>query len=188
MLSQKTLRKALAIVAGAVALSGVANANIVVESENPAPPPHLALGENAFSISASYTDDATLNFMDTFIAGPLTGGALIDIDVINADADPAGFDNLVLKIISDAQEFVLQITADAMGGPGVLLNDAAVVALTPGGAFTVMITGDAYAPGASTAFFAINFSAVAVPLPAAAPFLVAGLAGLAFATRRNRKA
>jgi len=169
-----------------------ANAGVITVLGDAADPsvPDLAVGSTVLSITGIFTDDEAINFNQQFLAGPIAAGADIDIGIIDADGTPAGFDNLVLSILSSAGAFSFQITQDVLSGAGAQIVFDAVAALTPGELFTIAITEFAINPGTSTAFFSFNFSAVEtseIPLPAAGPILLAGLAGLSFASRVGRK-
>lgn len=182
-----------ALIASATVLTGAANAGVITVTGDSADPsiPDLAVGSATLSIVGIFTNDEAVNFSQSFLAGPIASGASLDFGIIDADGTPAGFDNLVVSILSSAGVYSFQVTQDVLSGPASQILFEAFAALSPSELFTVAITGFAYNPGASTSVFSINFSAVAapeVPLPAAAPLLLSGLAGLGFAFRKTRVA
>lgn len=184
--------KVVATTVVSVLLIQSAGATVVVTGDNPVDgEPDLVVGNNVLSITGNFDTNETINFSQEFIAGPIAGGADVDVGIINSDGSPAGFDNLLVSFASSAGNFSFQLTEDAVMGAGAQILDFLSVALTPGEAFTVSIIGDAINPGTSTAFFSLNFSATEalpaeVPLPGAAWLLLSGMAGLGFAKRKSQ--
>lgn len=182
------LRKfAISAMCATMASFGAANAGVItVTGDSPVPgTPDLSVGPTTLSITGEFVDDEAINFSQEFLAGAQTGSASIDIGIIDADGTPAGFDNLVMEISSAAGVFSFQITEDVATGAGAQILIDAFSLLTANDVFTIAITGNAFNPGTSRSFFSINFSANPIPLPAAAPLLLAGLGGLFAASRKK---
>ncbi|MBI1392030.1 MAG: hypothetical protein GC152_04735 [Alphaproteobacteria bacterium] len=185
---------------------GVCKAAVVVSGDVPEPGADLKVGSNTLSITGSFANPTPTaagphfeSFDETFSlrAGALAGGADLTFAVIDAFGRDAGFDDLVLSIVSSTGSFDFQIVPDVPDAyplsptPGAIGMQAiidGVVSLLPGELFSARIRGTSINYGEARSFFSINFSATpvaAVPAPAALPLMVAALAGLGLVGRRK---
>jgi hypothetical protein len=189
----------LRILAASCAALAFGTANAAVTSTADADPStaDLVVGEAELAIvGEDFSNAEEIDYSETFLAGPIAGSAITNIDIIFDDGDPAGFDNLVVTISSSAGTFDFQVTTDEDGFAGTSIpgSDDFNVALTPGEEFTVSIAGTAYLVGASSPFFQVTFEAVPtanvdeVPLPAGAFLMLSGLGAYTASRRARRKA
>ena len=174
---------AIAAFIAAAPYSQSAAAIVSTADDDPATP-DIASDEIILSITGVFSESRPIDYVESFLATPLTERINIDIGIINGAGAPAGFNNLVLSFSSSAGTFVHQLTEDVASGAGMQTAFLLSIASAAGEFFTVRLTGDAFAPGSSSALLSMNFTASEVPLPAAWPLLLAGLASLSFATRR----
>ncbi len=184
------MKRLLAISASALCLTtSPAFALIETTGETDDSLPDLVVGSTVLGITGEFAQSESIDYSESFLAGPIAGSADLDIGIINSDGTPAGFDNLDLQISSSAGSFMYDLTEDVdMGSAGDQLLEFVQVAIAPGEMFTVALMGDAFTPGTSSAFLSLQFSANPIPLPGAAPLLLTALGGLGLARARRKKA
>ena len=110
------------------------------------------------------------------------GAESVEISFANAiNLSNHTFNDFAHNDISNRDDLTLLINIDGAGFTSITFADAAALAL-------IGVTSVAYAVDTAATGTGFYVASVVAPLPAAAPFLITGLAGLGFASRRKRSA